>query len=176
MKSHVSGQATTAIVAPTLHLGALRRAIMAALSADVFTPAECLQANHSVYECEDAARLALWLKNVRRVFAEREAEAEAQALANMAHGIARFEARVAEAQHTAPVQYATAAQKEEITRLCNSLYILRKEKTAALLKLPHLDEPQAVALIGELWAKMLRRQERVAEGHESASDSFSIAA
>lgn len=176
MKSVIQGAAVTSSQAPTLHLGALRRAIMAALSADVFTPAERLRANHAVYECEDAARLALWLKNVRRVFEEREVEAEAQALANMTQGIARFDARVADAQREAPAQYATTAQKEEITRLANSTYILRKEKTAALLKLPRLDHGQAVALIGELWAKILRRQARAAKGHEAASESFSVAA
>jgi hypothetical protein len=73
---NVIGNGQVAALAPTLHHGTYRRAIMAVLSADVFTPAERVRANHNVYECEDSTRLTRWVKNVRRVFAEREAALE----------------------------------------------------------------------------------------------------
>jgi hypothetical protein len=145
MKNVMTGQATVAAVAPTLHLGTYRRAIMAVMSADVFTPAERLRANHSVYECEDSAKLALWLKNVRRVFAEREAVLEQADLAELA--------QVAEA----PVRYATAEQTSEIHKLALHRAITLGERTKVLLTLPRLDSPAATALIGELWAKILHR-------------------
>lgn len=135
--------------APTLHHGTYRRAIMAALSAETFTPAERLRTNHAVYECQDGAKLALWLKNVRRVAAEREQKAEAQALASMAQGIARFEAHVA-AQPTAPAEpvtgpAATPAQCDEVFKLACQLPA--REKADALRRLPYLTEREATAFI-----------------------------
>jgi hypothetical protein len=136
---NVIGNSQVAASAPTLHHGALRRNIMAALSADVFTSAERLRANHSVHECEDAARLALWLKNVRRVHNERE------------------QAELAAA--TAPVQYATAAQTSEIHQLALHRFITTGERTKAMRGLPTLNTVQATLVIGELWAKVLHRTE-----------------
>jgi hypothetical protein len=48
------------------------------------------------------------------------------------------------------VQYATAAQKEEITRLCNHPLVERREKTNVRLKLGRLDEDQATRLIAKM--------------------------
>jgi hypothetical protein len=121
---------------------------MAVLSADCFTPAERVRANHSVYECEDSAKLTLWLKNVSRVAAERQAQAEQQALASMAKGIDTFEAWVAAqptllAKQTAPA--ATPAQCDEVYKLASALP--KTERADALRRLPHLTEKEAAALI-----------------------------
>lgn len=105
--------ATVAAVAPTLHVGTYRRNLLAVLVGnDLFSADEQQRAQGNVGACQDATRLALWLKNVRRVAAERE---QARTLAAMAHGIARFEARVALAAPAAtPNQYevAQAAYKQ----------------------------------------------------------------
>lgn len=167
-----NGQHTVAAVAPTLHHGTYRRAIMAVLSADCFTPAERVLANHNVYECQDGAKLALWLKNVRRVAAEREAATQAQALANMAHGIERFETRLTKAAQPA----ATAAQTSEIHKLSLHRAISKGERTLALDKLPCLTEAQATALIGELWAKILLRTGSGGTGPNAESVSYFSAA
>jgi hypothetical protein len=50
----------------------------------------------------------------------------------------------------APVQYATAAQKEEIIRLLNHPVITRPEKTKMLLNINRLDEERAVQAIAKL--------------------------
>lgn len=143
MKNVMNGQVVASTATPTLHLGTYRRAIMAILSADVFTAAERLRANHSVYECEDATRLALWLKNVRRVATEREAVV---AQADLTELVA------------APlVRYATAEQTSEIHRLALHHTTTPAERTKALLVLPRLDSPAATALIGALWQNILHR-------------------
>jgi hypothetical protein len=142
MKSHVTGNSQVAASAPTLHLGTYRRAIMAVLSADVFTPAERLRANDSVYQTEDNAKLTLWLKNVRRVFTEREAMLEQADLSEV---------------EALPVAYATAAQTSEIHSLALHRFITKGERTKAMLALPTLDTVQATLLIGDLWAKVLHR-------------------
>jgi hypothetical protein len=67
-----SGQATVAAVTPALHLSTYRRNILAVLNNSLFTDAERLLANHNVHECEDAQRLATWLRNVRREADRRE--------------------------------------------------------------------------------------------------------
>jgi hypothetical protein len=139
MKNVMTGQVVASTTTPTLHLGTYRRAIMAVLSADVFTPAERLRANDSVYQTEDSTRLALWLKNVRRVFTERELVAEEVVIQ--------------------PVAYATAAQTSEIHSLALHRLITKGERTKAMLALPTLDTVQATLLIGELWAKVLHRTE-----------------
>ena len=54
------------------------------------------------------------------------------------------------AQAAAPVQYATAAQKEEIIRLLNHPVITRPEKTKMLLNINRLDEERAVQAIAKL--------------------------
>lgn len=49
-----------------------------------------------------------------------------------------------------PVQYATAAQKEEIIRLLNHPLITRPEKTKMLLNINRLDEQRAIQAIAKL--------------------------
>ena len=61
---------------------------------------------------------------------------------------APVEAPAAEA--TAPVQYATASQKEEIIRLLNHPLITRQEKTKMLLNINRLDEERATQAIAKL--------------------------
>ncbi len=56
----------------------------------------------------------------------------------------------AEVSSTAPVQYATASQKEEIIRLLNHPVITRQEKTKMLLNINRLDEERAVQAIAKL--------------------------
>jgi hypothetical protein len=60
------------------------------------------------------------------------------------------EAPAAEAPATAPVQYATASQKEEIIRLLNHPLITRQEKTKMLLNINRLDEERATQAIAKL--------------------------
>lgn len=57
---------------------------------------------------------------------------------------------VAEAPAAAPVQYATASQKEEIIRLLNHPVITRQEKTKMLLNINRLDESRATEAIAKL--------------------------
>ncbi len=57
---------------------------------------------------------------------------------------------VAEAPAAAPVQYATASQKEEIIRLLNHPVITRPEKTKMLLNINRLDEERAIQSIAKL--------------------------
>jgi hypothetical protein len=54
------------------------------------------------------------------------------------------------AAEQAPVQYATASQKEEIIRLLNHPVITRQEKTKMLLNINRLDEERATAAITKL--------------------------
>ena len=56
----------------------------------------------------------------------------------------------AEAPAAAPVQYATASQKEEIIRLLNHPVITRPEKTKMLLNINRLDEERALQSIAKL--------------------------
>jgi hypothetical protein len=70
-----------------------------------------------------------------------------------ASGEAAMQVVPAEAQYgdaAAPVQYATAAQKEEIIRLLNHPVITRPEKTKMLLNINRLDEERAVQAIAKL--------------------------
>ncbi|MVN74909.1 hypothetical protein GO988_01070 [Hymenobacter sp. HMF4947] len=60
------------------------------------------------------------------------------------------EAPAAEAPVVAPVQYATASQKEEIIRLLNHPLITRQEKTKMLLNINRLDEERATQAIDKL--------------------------
>lgn len=153
MTTHVAGPKAIDVAALTAH----RRAIMDMLvGSEVVTTAEYDTAMQRTLACQDVATLQRWYRNTVREIARREEAAGMEA---------------------APVvEYATMAQKEEIIRLGNNLYILRKEKTAAHLRLPRLNYSEARALIGELWAKILHRQERAAEGMAEASDSFGQAA
>jgi len=59
-------------------------------------------------------------------------------------------AEAAEAPAAAPVQYATASQKEEIIRLLNHPLITRQEKTKMLLNINRLDEERATQAIAKL--------------------------
>jgi hypothetical protein len=54
------------------------------------------------------------------------------------------------AAESAPVQYATASQKEEIIRLLNHPLITRQEKTKMLLNINRLDEERATQAIAKL--------------------------
>jgi hypothetical protein len=54
------------------------------------------------------------------------------------------------AAEAAPVQYATASQKEEIIRLLNHPLITRQEKTKMLLNINRLDEERATQAIAKL--------------------------
>lgn len=66
MESHVSGGITP------LSIGELRQSILAVLIGNpLFKEEEQLLANHLTYECEDAKRLARWLRNVRLQDAQR---------------------------------------------------------------------------------------------------------
>jgi hypothetical protein len=56
----------------------------------------------------------------------------------------------APAAEVAPVQYATASQKEEIIRLLNHPLITRQEKTKMLLNINRLDEERATQAIAKL--------------------------
>ena len=56
----------------------------------------------------------------------------------------------AETSVAAPVQYATASQKEEIIRLLNHPVITRPEKTKMLLNINRLDEERAIQAIAKL--------------------------
>ncbi|HEX8656541.1 MAG TPA: hypothetical protein VF690_03365 [Hymenobacter sp.] len=60
------------------------------------------------------------------------------------------EAPAVAAEQVAPVQYATASQKEEIIRLLNHPVITRPEKTKMLLNINRLDEERAVQAIAKL--------------------------
>lgn len=129
--------------ASTLHIGTYRRNILAVIiGCDLFTAEEQLRCNHNVAECEDAQRLARWVRNVRLEVQRREHAAE-----------------LAEATHAQPVTYATAAQTSEIHQLALHRVITKGERTKAMLALPTLNTVQATVLIGELWAKVLYRSE-----------------
>ena len=60
------------------------------------------------------------------------------------------EAPTVAAEPAAPVQYATASQKEEIIRLLNHPVITRPEKTKMLLNINRLDEERAIQAIAKL--------------------------
>ena len=60
------------------------------------------------------------------------------------------EAPAVAAEQAAPVQSATASQKEEIIRLLNHPVITRQEKTKMLLNINRLDEERATAAIAKL--------------------------
>jgi len=79
----------------------------------------------SVARCQDAAVLVKWYCNVLTELAARE---------------------------TAPVVYATGAQKEALVRLCNHALISRPVKTKVLLNLNRYTAAQATALMAELTA------------------------
>lgn len=133
------------------------------MAADVSTEAERLHANHSVYESQGCAKLALWLTNVRRVRQERQAQAEQHALANMAQGIERFEAQLPETL----VRYATAEQTSKLHQLALHRTITEGERTHLLLKLPSLTEAQATAKLAELQTLITNRGGNAAPANEA---------
>lgn len=129
---NVSQAASTA--APTQT--AYRRELMDLLAAaPVITTEEYERGVQNILACQDVATLQKWYRNCIREIARRE---EAEPVA-------------------APVEYATAAQKQEITRLCNTHEITRAEKTKVLVDINRLNYAQAQATIGDLWAKVLGR-------------------
>ena len=155
METHVSGQhGITSASAPTsnaYYVGTLRRNILACVVGnELFTDEEQLQTNHSVHECGCAQRLALWLKNVRRVAGERE---QAQALASMAAGIAKFEAKLS----TAAPAYATPAQCDALHQLAQHPAATPAEKAQILLLLPSYTESEAHVAIARQQAALDRR-------------------
>jgi len=156
MNSHVTGQAAVAAAA---QLSAHRRSIMEMLVGHpLITTAEYDTAMQRTLACQDLATLQKWYRNTVREIARREE------LAPVA----------------APVVYATAAQKEEIIRLCNAHQISRAEKTAVLLPLDRLTTAEATATVGNLWAKILGRSGDYptppAEGWSKGNVSHSAAA
>ncbi|MDB5236836.1 MAG: hypothetical protein JWR44_3829 [Hymenobacter sp.] len=78
------------------------------------------------------------------------APAAAVAQAVPAMQVVPAEAPSIAAEQAAPVQYATASQKEEIIRLLNHPVITRPEKTKMLLNINRLDEERAVQAIAKL--------------------------
>jgi hypothetical protein len=136
-------------------LSAHRRAIMDMLvGSPVITTEEYDTAMQRTLACQNLATLQKWYRNAVREIARRE---ELEPV-------------------TAPTEYATAAQQQEVIKLANSVYITRAEKTKALLSLPRLARLGVVTLVGELWATILHRQEQAAEGWSTATDSFANAA
>lgn len=132
------------------YLGTLRRNILAAVvDNDLFTAEEQLKTNHSVYECQCAARLARWVKNVRRVAGERE---KAASLAKFAEAVER-----GKQLQEKSVGYATMAQCDEIHRVACHSAILPCEKSQAIFRLPTLTYAQAIFLLGRLYAKVYHR-------------------
>lgn len=165
MKTHVSGQAAVAAVAPTLHVGTYRRNILAIiLDSPLFTPAEQLRANHHVHECQDAAQLARWLTNVRRVAAEREAAdlAKAEPVTTpqppaSAPLVRPVAGPAAPAAQLSPAERPTEAQCAELYRVASLPCLTTLEKTQALLRLPRLTQAGLTRYLGELYAKVLQR-------------------
>jgi hypothetical protein len=148
MKNVMTGQVAAVTATPSLY----RRELLDLLAASpVITTEEYETATARILACQNLATLQKWYRNCIREIARRE-ELEPE---------------------TAPITYATAEQKQEVIRLANSQYITRAEKCQALLRFNQCDYAQAVSLIGNLWAKMLHRQERAAEGVDT---SFSDAA
>lgn len=119
-------------------LSAHRRSIMDMLVGHpLITTAEYDTAMSRTLACQDLATLQRWYRNTVREIAHREEQEPV----------------------TAPVQYATAEQKEEIIRLCNAHQISRAEKTRILLHLDQYEAAQAEALLLDLRAKVTGRAE-----------------
>lgn len=126
MKSVSTGAASCAN-SYAAQLSAHRRSIMDMLvGCPLITTAEYDTAMQRTLACQDLATLQRWYRNTVKEIARREEALPAYA----------------------PVQYATTAQKEEITRA---------EKTSTLYTINRLDCAAATAVIGDLWAKVLRR-------------------
>jgi hypothetical protein len=133
MKNVMTGQAAASAAA---QLSAHRRSIMNMLvGCPLITTAEYDTAMQRTLACQDLATLQKWYRNTVREIARREEQEPV----------------------TAPVEYATAKQKEEVAKLLANPCLTKPEKTRALLALPRLDKAQAVLLVGELWAKVLYR-------------------
>jgi len=123
--------ATNLVPAVRLVLSLVRRQIMERMASTVFTPAERLRANDSVYQCDDEAQLVLWHRNVCRVELERTAT-----------------------QPIMPVLpldlQATTSQQAEIVRLCSHPAVARRDASALLCGLRQLTYPQALRTINQL--------------------------
>lgn len=126
----------TSCINSAAQFSAHRRSLIELLgAAKMITTAEYEVAAQNIIACQSLATLQKWYRNCVREITRREA-----------------------AQATpAPVVYATADQRQEITRLLNHVSITYREKTRVLLTLPKLDSVQAMATIGGLWAKIIGR-------------------
>ena len=83
MQNQVSRPAAAPTAAPSLPV---LRAQLTALTfhSPYLSPAEQLQANHHIHDCQDPVRLARWLRNLPAALARREAEQRAATLAHYA--------------------------------------------------------------------------------------------
>jgi hypothetical protein len=118
----------------TANLTALRTAIEGLLAmSEYVTDLEYQTAAQRVAACQSVAVLQKWYRNCVREIARREEE------------------------QLAPVVCAAAAQHHEIVTLLNHVTITRQEKIEALLNIQQLDGAQAVALIGNLYQRILDR-------------------
>jgi hypothetical protein len=115
MENHVSGHVTAS--AETLNpLAALRQSILAVVVGNPhFTEEEQLLANHLTYECEAETRLATWLRNVRRLDAQRGRQA-----------------RLHCSQHQQAVCYSEETQYAELAALLKCQALHPRQKGAAL--------------------------------------------
>jgi hypothetical protein len=114
-----------ATAAPTTSLAQLRQDLLVlTFTSPYLTAAERVRANHNAYECEDAERLARWIRNTQAELARRE---EAQA-----------------------VRYCTMAQREEINLLLQQPHVTRQKKTKILLHINRLTEEDAAKVIADL--------------------------
>jgi|GEM_PF-2259888 len=114
-------------------IGVLRVNLLALIVGnDLFTEAEQLRANHNVHECNCLSRLVRWTANVGKELTSREG------------------------RQRPAVRYATATQKEEIKALVQLPGVTPAQRTQALVKINRLEEADAVAEIGNLWASILQ--------------------
>lgn len=106
-------------------------------AAPVITSEEYDTATARILACASLPTLAKWWRNCLREIARRE-----QALGKAP---------------LAPVTYATMAQTTDIHRLALHVSITPAERTQALACLPCLDYVGAVAVIGDLYQKVMQR-------------------
>lgn len=144
MKNVMQG---TSCINSAAQFSAHRRSLIELLgAAKMITTAEYEVAAQNILTCQSLATLQKWYRNCVREITRRE---EALPVPT-------------------PVVYVTADQTQEIQRLLNHVSITRREKTRVLRTLPQLDSTQAVATIGELWAKIISHA-----GETPAADGWS---
>jgi len=131
MKNVMTGQAAASAAA---QLSAHRLSIMDMLvGCPLITTAEYDTAMQRTLACQDLATLQKWYRNTVREIARRE---ELEPV-------------------TAPIQYATGSQKEEIIKLANAHQISRAEKTHVLLTLDRLTTAEVTATVGKSVAEIM---------------------